>query len=838
MLSRISFSAKLTAVSAFLLSLITAASVTAQTPPTPFEIKIERAERFIAGDTLFVPVKKTAGDLPMGGYEFLIGYNTDELDCLGVDPGEPVYGPYTNGIPIWNYFDYELDPVPGCEPDCPTGLVRITALAASGPNNPYPAYQTVDDGENLLYLKFRIVSAISADSIFSAIRFFWSACDDNIVYYQDDSAEMLGLSSQVIEYDGTDITDPADSLPSFHGAADYCYSDSASASFVTFMNGGVGIFDFDLTPFTFSIGIPEDLVPLGGNGTVTVRKAAGSEPMGGFDFLIGYDTEILTVTGVTPGGLFAVPGDYEWEFFDYTTGTDPGCEGDDCAGGFIRIVGVADVNDGQPHEAYQSIADGTEICHVDFGVTSDSAYECYFVPIRFYWADCGDNMVAFQYNAEDHSGVSGLQYSFYDQESYRTLFAGDYEAGFPTFRGAQNSCFAGDVDRNMIRSVHYGNGAIAITCSDLIDDCGDINLNGISFEIADAVVFMNFLLYGVDAFTIAPEAQADNSDVNGDGRRLTVQDLVFMEKVIIGAIAQPIGCDSPIPYDTLPGMLEFIDTDSSILVNGNFSDTIGAIHLCFYAPELQDSTDYSITAFDPIGSFEVGSNIHDDSLKVLISAPYTSWDEDPLPPGEFPLLEIFYSGSGPVLEYASAAGRWADYVELQITGTPDLPPQFAPYPDQLENGYFGGFAYDFGAADNDILNDSIRYEIISGPGEIDPVTGEYLFAAVCEEPGSVYTLVVCASDVAHPCETTDPQMYAQVELLLNNDPPILGDVNGDGTIDLEDIVYLVAYIYMDDDRPRPDQSVAEVNQLPGINILDIVYLIRYLYTDGPPPECP
>ena len=64
-----------------------------------------------------------------------------------------------------------------------------------------------------------------------------------------------------------------------------------------------------------------------------------------------------------------------------------------------------------------------------------------------------------------------------------------------------------------------------------------------------------------------------------------------------------------------------------------------------------------------------------------------------------------------------------------------------------------------------------------------------------------------------------------------------GDVNGDGIINIGDVVYLVSYLYKN--GPAPDPSwVGDANSDGVVNIGDVVYLVSYLYKGGPPPCSP
>jgi len=61
---------------------------------------------------------------------------------------------------------------------------------------------------------------------------------------------------------------------------------------------------------------------------------------------------------------------------------------------------------------------------------------------------------------------------------------------------------------------------------------GDINLNGIPNEVADAVLYTKYFIYGLQVFRIDQQAQVMETDTNADGLRLTVGDLVYQIRII------------------------------------------------------------------------------------------------------------------------------------------------------------------------------------------------------------------------------------------------------------------------------------------------------------------
>jgi len=71
-------------------------------------------------------------------------------------------------------------------------------------------------------------------------------------------------------------------------------------------------------------------------------------------------------------------------------------------------------------------------------------------------------------------------------------------------------------------------------------------------------------------------------------------------------------------------------------------------------------------------------------------------------------------------------------------------------------------------------------------------------------------------------------IYVEVESYVH------GDANGNGDVDIDDVVYLIDYVFAGGPEPVPLES-GEVNCIDPIDIDDVVYLIEYLFAGGPPP---
>jgi hypothetical protein len=61
-------------------------------------------------------------------------------------------------------------------------------------------------------------------------------------------------------------------------------------------------------------------------------------------------------------------------------------------------------------------------------------------------------------------------------------------------------------------------------------------------------------------------------------------------------------------------------------------------------------------------------------------------------------------------------------------------------------------------------------------------------------------------------------------------------VNGDGSLTVADVVYLVNYLFKGGPIPKPYEA-GEANCDGKITVSDVVYLVNYLFKGGPKPGC-
>jgi len=66
-------------------------------------------------------------------------------------------------------------------------------------------------------------------------------------------------------------------------------------------------------------------------------------------------------------------------------------------------------------------------------------------------------------------------------------------------------------------------------------------------------------------------------------------------------------------------------------------------------------------------------------------------------------------------------------------------------------------------------------------------------------------------------------------------PWICGDVNSNQFVDIDDVVYIIAYLFQGGPAPLPSEDSGDVDCSGFVDIDDVVYLINYLFQGGPEP---
>jgi hypothetical protein len=345
---------------------------------------------------------------------------------------------------------------------------------------------------------------------------------------------------------------------------------------------------------------------------------------------------VLTFNWVAPGA--SIDG---WEYFTYRL-DDVTC-GTSCPSRYLRLVGIADMNNGAAHPPQSSLSPNGVFATIEFYVANDQNLGDQFLPIKFYWFDCGDNSFADPTGVNQYIDIrifnhEGLYlWDEYDEINYK-------EVNRPAGLGAKDQCIQDLPGKPAAqRCIEFYNGGIWVCHPDSLDDRGDVNLNGVSYEIGDAVVFSNYFIYGFSAFTISIPGQTAATDVNADGLTLTVADLVYIIRVIIGD-ANPLPRLNPYQGEIA---VDAIREDGLVSVVSNAPGEIGGAYFVYRLDE--GMTVHNVTPGDGAEGMDLMWRVEDNQLRVLIF----NIGQNAVAPGEQELVRIDLSGSGELLRLKS-----------------------------------------------------------------------------------------------------------------------------------------------------------------------------------------
>ncbi len=319
---------------------------------------------------------------------------------------------------------------------------------------------------------------------------------------------------------------------------------------------------------------------------------SGNWPVSGFDLLIEYERRRVHFLGATIGTFYQ---DCEWEYFSYRFGGAQDCGGVACATGVVRLVAIADSQSGLETEepdcfTNDGVADpgpgsstSTQLVNMNFAVSTDRIHECRRAPIRFLWYDCDDNGILgvtanemlISDRVYEYGGVMGTPpVALWQDVTGEDMF-------FPTVTGAMWPSCREVEGTNIISCAEYYHGGVDIACGDETISIGDINQNYIPYEIADVVMFTNYFLMGLEAFGEHVSEAVENSDANRDGHTLTISDLVYMIRVVVGdieAAAKLTSAESRVKYWVDEGVVtvqdDFVLAATSLTIRGEVTPTL------------------------------------------------------------------------------------------------------------------------------------------------------------------------------------------------------------------------------------------------------------------------
>lgn len=212
----------------------------------------------------------------------------------------------------------------------------------------------------------------------------------------------------------------------------------------------------------------------GDTARISIILESGIYEMGGFDFLIAYEYDPLVFLSAAMGQFLT---DCEWEYFTYQITGAP-------SDGLVNITAIADINNGNIHPSCfgPPDTDPHELATLEFLIQTEIVEgRCY--PVRFYWADCGDNVVSDI--TSDTTFHDRRVYSHYDS----LLWDEENDADYPEPErlpniGAPDYCLGS----TGLRRYDFHDGGVAVEITEPVYSISDVyekidSLNGQEIKI-------------------------------------------------------------------------------------------------------------------------------------------------------------------------------------------------------------------------------------------------------------------------------------------------------------------------------------------------------------------
>jgi hypothetical protein len=367
-----------------------------------------------------------------------------------------------------------------------------------------------------------------------------------------------------------------------------------------------------------------------------------------FDLQIEFNPTLLYFKGVERGEALTIKdstGTYQWEYLTYRQLPifDPFLYR-------LEIFGVFDYKDNHTGIPLQPDTNFVELAKIKFQITCDNNLLGIQIPVNFFWnpKSCTENSLSDQSGTILYVSNDTSQFNFID-------------------------CDTNIINSEIIPSVNFNNGFVNIT--ELPGaQIGDINLNGVPYEIGDATLFANYFTQGLSVFTIDQGKQIAVSDIDRNRTFLTLSDFLLLIRIMQGKASpgDSTGISDKVVY------WNSSIRDSVLLISLNSEVPIGAALFSMYYSKISGTPYIVSTNMDLIYKAE------NSELMVLI---YSFKNGVNIPAGALDLLTIpHYQDVGLVnLQAVDDMGRVLK-VRQGTTGisdqsTQDLPKTFTLFPN-------------------------------------------------------------------------------------------------------------------------------------------------------------
>ncbi|HOD67798.1 MAG TPA: hypothetical protein PKM94_14040, partial [candidate division Zixibacteria bacterium] len=264
--------------------------------------------------------------------------------------------------------------------------------------------------------------------------------------------------------------------------------------------------------------------------TVAVSLETGWASMAGFDFLITYENGPLAVQSVIQGEVGRT---CDWEYFTWHAG--PGGPRNEYgrATDTVRIVSVASLTPTHVPACYNRAAKPVGLFSLVFRTAPGPEYGCRYSPVRFYWRSCYDNRISVPASITPlpHNEVETIAQLVLEPTGWQIS---RFSSPLPGWFGPPDTCLS-ERRSSPVPFVNLINGGVVLrggSCA--ADPRGDLNLNGIPYEIEDSWMFAKYLLLGDTALARRRTASLAATDMNRDARTGTIEDLVLLMRAVLG----------------------------------------------------------------------------------------------------------------------------------------------------------------------------------------------------------------------------------------------------------------------------------------------------------------
>jgi hypothetical protein len=264
--------------------------------------------------------------------------------------------------------------------------------------------------------------------------------------------------------------------------------------------------------------------------TISISAFDLSSQIGGFHLAFALAENSQTFLNVLPGTFMT---NCNWEYLGWKIDRTSLIQNAPAYGpaetAILEINGAASTTAGHVATCFQGTGEQELVKLVVAHAPSSGGTNtpCSFVPFRFYWRNCRDNSLE---TATGDSVVVAYGVSEPNENTNSNppgfLFPG---------HGAPGPECNSNGPITYIPAMVARNGGFDLACTDSFYVCrGDLNCNGIPGEVSDAVVFANYFQLGIPDLNPYLACSIAASDVNGDGITLSVADLVYLIRLIVG----------------------------------------------------------------------------------------------------------------------------------------------------------------------------------------------------------------------------------------------------------------------------------------------------------------